>query len=67
MKEPEQYANVLIKTYYDEFNFDETYRGSKQQSILCAIIDVNNTIEAIECLTDKYYYKEVLTILKGKL
>lgn len=60
---PEQYANDLIEKHYTKLG--ATFAAFI--AIRCAIIDVENTIEAIECLTDKYYYKEVLTILESKL
>lgn len=61
MKEPEQYVNDLIKKYS---RIDTITRKIARQ---CAIIDVNNTIDAVENLSEKYYYIEVLTILESKL
>ncbi len=49
---PQEYAEMLIE---------------KHVNIKSAIIDVTNTIGAIKNITDKYYFIEVLTILKSKL
>jgi hypothetical protein len=79
MKTEQQYADELIEKHVknlivnssDHFNYGSV-------SVKCAIIDVTNTIEAIEdilireyghCLIDmgQVYYKTVLTILKDKI
>ena len=49
---PQEYADVLVEQH---------------GNIKSAIIDVTNTIGAIKNITDKYYFIEVLTILKSKL
>lgn len=73
--ETEQYANDLIEKYIQyadsifDYGYDEEYQ--MKNTIIIAIIDVNNTIEALGTssynLKKKIYYKEVLTILKSKL
>lgn len=60
--EPEQHANDLIEKYYNML----PQWVNKNDATLCAIIDVNNTIEALdEC--SAMYFKQVLTILESKL
>lgn len=75
MKTEKEYADEVFSQYYDEFNFDETYNGSKRQSIQCAINDVTNTIKALMEMPFKSkieikriaYYQTVLQILKERL
>jgi hypothetical protein len=40
-------AIELFNKYADGFNFDDTYRGYKEQSKKCAIIVVNEIISTI--------------------
>ena len=68
MKTPQQYADELIGKYYLEDLIDSNL------AVYCAIIDVQNTIEAINPYPDSNYasenieyYKQVLQILKDKL
>lgn len=63
---PEEYADELIDTYVRKFtNF-------KSIAIQCAIIDVENTLDALDNTCeflpfDTNYFNEVLTILISKL
>lgn len=41
---PQEKAKELVAKYADEFNFDDTYRGYKQQSKQCALIVVNEIL-----------------------
>lgn len=68
MKTPQQYADELVDKYYKLI-------GSKYYAFKCAIIDVQNSIEALEYQEEAEgttfgkldYYKQVLQILKDKL
>jgi len=42
---PKDKAKELFDKYADEFNFDDTYRGYREQSKQCALIAVNECIE----------------------
>jgi hypothetical protein len=42
---PKEKAKELFDKYADEFNFDDTYRGYREQSKQCALIVVNECIE----------------------
>lgn len=42
---PQEKASELYHKYADEFNFDDTYRGYREQSKQCALIAVNEIIE----------------------
>ena len=42
---PKEKAEELYYKYANEFNFDDTYRGYKEQSKQCAIIAVNEIIK----------------------
>ena len=41
---PKEKANELYHKYADEFNFDDTYRGYKEQSKQCALIACNEVL-----------------------
>lgn len=41
---PKEKAKQLFDRYADEFNFDDTYRGYKEQSKQCALIVVDEII-----------------------
>ena len=43
---PQEKAKELYHKYADEFNFDDTYRGYREQSKQCALITVNEIIES---------------------
>lgn len=43
---PQEKASELYYKYADEFNFDDTYRGYREQSKQCALIAVNEIIES---------------------
>ena len=43
---PKEKAKELYHKYADEFNFDDTYRGYREQSKQCALITVNEIIES---------------------
>ena len=43
---PQEKASELYHKYADEFNFDDTYRGYREQSKQCALITVNEIIES---------------------
>ena len=43
---PKEKAKELFDKYADEFNFDDTYRGYREQSKQCALITVNEIIES---------------------
>jgi len=43
---PKEKAKELYHKYADEFNFDDTYRGYREQSKHCALIAVNEIIES---------------------
>lgn len=68
MKSELEYANELIEKYEEITKYGRWY-----DKILCAIQDVENTIEAFEnnhlkIAIDNYvFYKNVLQILKDKL
>jgi hypothetical protein len=60
---PKEKAKELYCKYYDEFNFDEVYNGSKKQSKECAII----VIEELKKYSDYEhlrYWDEVLQELE---
>jgi len=44
---PQEKAKELFDKYADEFNFDDTYRGYREQSKQCALITVNEIMK--EC------------------
>jgi len=41
---PKEKAKELFDKYADEFNFDDTYRGYKEQSKQCALISCNEIL-----------------------
>lgn len=45
---PQEKAKELFDKYADEFNFDDTYRGYREQSKQCALIVVDEIINAID-------------------
>jgi len=76
MKTEQQYAIELILKYIKIIESVSNYGDNEPEAIQCAIIDVTNTIEALDSLShrvDAYvydslqYYKTVLTILKDKI
>ena len=42
---PKEKAKELYHKYADEFNFDDTYRGYREQSKQCALIAVDEQIK----------------------
>lgn len=78
MKTPEEYANELIDKHYEVRNSDGYCRFTFHEAKQCAIIDVENTIEAIQKITIHGhwiktngleildFYRDTLTILKTK-
>ena len=61
---PQEKAKELFAKYADEFNFDDTYRGYKQQSKQCALIVVDEIIKYQEKISEHYwidleYWQEV--------
>lgn len=57
-------AIELFNMYADEFNFDDTYRGYRAQSKKCAIIVVNQIIEALGRLNVEILHNEYCDNLK---
>lgn len=45
---PKEKAEELYNKYADEFNFDDTYRSYREQSKQCALIAVDEIIDAID-------------------
>lgn len=45
---PKEKAKQLFDMYADEFNFDDTYRGYKEQSKQCALIVVDEILLELE-------------------
>jgi hypothetical protein len=43
---PQEKAKQLFDKYADEFNFDDTYRGYREQSKQCALIAVQEIINS---------------------
>ena len=41
---PKEKAKELFDKYADEFNFDDTYRGYKEQSKQCALISCDEIL-----------------------
>jgi hypothetical protein len=41
---PKEKAEELFDKYADEFNFDDTYRGYREQSKQCALITCNEVL-----------------------
>ena len=61
---PQEKAIELFDKYADDFNFDSTYRGYKEQSKKCAIIVVDEIIYYLEITLgvdkeDFKYWQEV--------
>lgn len=44
---PKEKAKELFHRYADEFNFDDTYRGYREQSKQCALVAVDEIVK--EC------------------
>jgi len=44
---PKEKAEELFHKYADEFNFDDTYRGYREQSKQCALMSVDEIIKAL--------------------
>lgn len=76
MKDPNQYANELIEKYNIPYRNGSGYNMTEYQRIQCAIIDVENTIEALreasgcgkyfELTIEFEYYSSIIEILKTK-
>ena len=45
---PKEKAKELFDKYADEFNFDDTYRGYREQSKQCALIVADEIIHYLE-------------------
>ena len=43
---PQEKAKELFDKYADEFNFDDTYRGYREQSKQCALIVVDEILKS---------------------
>jgi len=43
---PKEKAKELFDKYADEFNFDDTYRGYREQSKQCALITCNEVLNS---------------------
>ncbi len=58
---PKEKAKELYHRYADEFNFDDTYRGYREQSKQCALIAVNEIlkdreeIDGMRIINDPYW------------
>lgn len=50
--EPKEKAKELFNKYADEFNFDDTYRGYREQSKQCALIVVDEIINYLTTSLD---------------
>jgi hypothetical protein len=60
-------AIELFNKYADEMNFDDTYRGYKQQSKQCALIAVDEILKITwvdKFLTVEEYWNEVKQQIK---
>lgn len=44
-------AKEIFDMYYDGFNFDETYSGSRKQAKQCALIANQEVIQELESLS----------------
>lgn len=63
-------AIKLFDMYADEFNFDDTYRSYRKQSKQCAIIVVNQIIEALGRLNVEILHTDYganLTEINGEI
>ena len=49
---PQEKAKELFDKYADEFNFDDTYRGYREQSKQCALIVVDEIINYLTTSLD---------------
>jgi len=63
MVDAKEKAEMIFNHFYDGYNFDETYSGSKRQSISCArfvITQILNELHNVDC-SDKTieYWEEV--------
>lgn len=60
---PKEKAKELFDKYADEFNFDDTYRGYREQSKQCALIVVDEVLNFIHTdafsYTNEEYWQEV--------
>ena len=60
---PKEKAKELFDKYANEFDFDDTYRGYREQSKQCALIAVDEILSFIEDdrkeFSWKKYYQEV--------
>jgi hypothetical protein len=61
---PKEKAEELYHKYADEFNFDDTYRGYKEQSKQCALITVNEMLYTVEGLEDSVWSISATDFLK---
>ena len=52
MSSPKEKAEELFHKYADEFNFDDTYRGYREQSKQCALIAVHEVLNSRPAITD---------------
>ena len=52
MSNSKEKARELFNKYADNFNFDDTYRGYKEQSKECALIAVSNMIDEYQSMSD---------------
>lgn len=50
---PKEKAQELFHKYADDFNFDDTYRGYREQSKQCALIAVDEIFEFMK-MDDEY-------------
>ena len=55
---PKEKAKELFHKYADEFNFDDTYRGYKEQSKQCALIAIDEIIKGLERLNVEILHTE---------
>jgi hypothetical protein len=57
---PKEKAKELYHKYADEFNFDDTYRGYREQSKQCALIAVNEILNLDDfSIEGREYWEEV--------
>ena len=57
---PKEKAEELFNKYADDFNFDSTYRGYREQSKKCALIAVDEVLSISYLLKNEtWFYNEV--------
>lgn len=61
---PKEKAKELFHKYADEFNFDDTYRGYREQSKQCALVVVDELISYSKEWDDSDYWFEVKQEIK---